>query len=43
MVEYVKSIHKEPVWDCNVANVGSRRTAERVGFEILAEHAFYKV
>ncbi len=43
MVEYVKSIHKEPVWDCNVANVGSRRTAERVGFEIMAEHAFYKV
>ena len=43
MVEYVKNIHKVPVWDCNVANVGSRRTAERVGFEIMAEHALYKV
>lgn len=43
MVAYVKSIHKEPVWDCNVANVGSRRTAENAGFAIVAEHAFYKV
>jgi len=43
MVAYVKSIHKEPVWDCNVANEGSRRTAENVGFEIMAEHAFYKM
>ena len=43
MVAYVKSIDKEPVWDCNVANVGSRRTAENVGFRIMAEHAFYKV
>lgn len=43
MVAYVKSIHKEPVWDCNVANVGSRRTAENVGFEIMTEHALYKI
>lgn len=43
MVEYVESIHKEPVWDCNVSNVGSRCTAEKVGFRIIAEHAFYKV
>ena len=43
MVAYVKSVHKEPVWDCNVANVGSRCTAEKVGFEIVAEHAFYKL
>lgn len=43
MVSYVKSIGKEPVWDCNATNVGSRRTAENVGFEIMAEHAFYKV
>ena len=43
MVAYVKSIHKEPVWDCNVANVGSRRTAENAGFKIVAEHAFYKI
>ena len=43
MVAYVKSIDKEPVWDCNVANEGSRRTAENVGFEIMAEHAFYKI
>lgn len=43
MVEYVKSIHKEPVWDCNVANEGSRRTAEKVGFEIMSEHVFHKI
>ncbi len=43
MVAYVKSIHREPVWDCNVANVGSRCTAENAGFTIVAEHAFYKV
>lgn len=43
MVEYVKSIHKEPVWDCNVSNVGSRCTAEKMGFKIIAEHAFYKI
>lgn len=43
MVEYVKSIHKEPVWDCIASNVGSRCTAEKVGFEIVGEHAFYRI
>lgn len=43
MVTYVKSIHKEPVWDCIVSNKGSRGTAEKAGFEIMAEHAYYKV
>ena len=43
MVAYVKSIHKEPVWDCNVSNIGSLRTAEKAGFCVVAEHAFYKV
>ena len=42
MVSYVKSIHKEPVWDCDAKNTGSRRTAEKVGFQVIAEHAYYK-
>lgn len=43
MVEYVRSIGKEPVWDCDQANAGSKATAEKVGFEVMAEHAYYKV
>lgn len=43
MIEYVKSIHKEPVWDCDASNTGSRCTAEKVGFGVIAEHAYYKV
>lgn len=43
MVSYVKSIHKEPVWDCDAKNTGSRRTAEKVGFRVIAEHSYYKV
>lgn len=43
MVAYVKSIQKEPVWDCDASNTGSRCTAEKVGFGIIAEHAYYKV
>ena len=42
MVEYALSIGKEPVWDCDVANTGSRATAERVGFEIVSKHVFFK-
>ena len=43
MVSYVRGIGKEPVWDCDQANAGSKATAERVGFEVMAEHAYYKV
>ena len=43
MVTYVKSIHKEPVWDCIASNMGSKSTAEKIGFSIIGEHAFYKV
>ena len=42
MAEYVLSIEKEPVWDCDAANVGSRATAERVGFEVVSQYAYYK-
>ena len=42
MTEYVLSIGKEPVWDCDTANVGSRATAERVGFEVVSRYACYK-
>ena len=42
MAEYVLSIGKEPVWDCNVTNAGSRATAERVGFEVVSQYAHYK-
>lgn len=41
MVAYVKSMQKEPVWDCNVSNKGSKATAEKVGFCVIAEHAFF--
>ena len=43
MVSYVRSVGKEPVWDCDQANAGSKATAEKVGFEVMAEHAYYKV
>lgn len=43
MVSYVRSIGKEPVWDCDQTNTGSKATAEKVGFEVMAEHAYYKV
>ena len=43
MVAYVKSIGKEPVWDCDAVNLGSKATAERVRFEVMAEHAYYKL
>ena len=43
MISYVKSIGKEPVWDCDQANTGSKATAEKVGFEVVAEHSYYKV
>ena len=43
MVAYVKSIGKEPVWDCDAVNAGSKATAEKVGFEVMAEHAYYKI
>nr|MBQ8252830.1 GNAT family N-acetyltransferase [Lachnospiraceae bacterium] len=43
MVSYVRSIGKEPVWDCDAANIGSKATAEKVGFEVMSEHAYYKV
>ena len=42
MAEYVLSIGKEPVWDCDAANAGSRATAERVGFEVVLQYAYYK-
>ena len=42
MAAYVKSIGKEPVWDCDGVNAGSKATAEKVGFEVMAEHAYYK-
>ena len=42
MTEYVLSIGKEPVWDCDAANVGSRATAERVGFEVASQYAYFK-
>ena len=42
MAEYVLSIGKEPVWDCDAANAGSRATAERVGFEVVSQYAYFK-
>ncbi len=42
IVEYVLSLGKEPVWDCDAANAGSRATAERVGFEVVSQHANYR-
>ncbi len=42
MTEYILSIGKEPVWDCDAANAGSRATAERVGFEVVTQYAYFK-
>ena len=33
MVHYVMSVGKEPVWGCHTTNIGSCKTAARVGFE----------
>ena len=43
MICYAKSIGKEPVWDCDKTNSGSKATAEKIGFKVMAEHAYYKV
>ncbi len=43
MAAYALSIGKEPVWDCEASNIGSRATAEKIGFKIVAEYAYYKV
>jgi len=43
MAEYVLNVGKEPVWDCDAANAGSRATAERAGFEVVSEYAYFKV
>lgn len=42
MAEYALSIGKEPVWDCDAANAGSRATAERIGFEVARQYAYFK-
>ena len=42
MTEYVLSIGKEPVWDCDAANEGSRATAEKVGFDVVSRYAYFK-
>lgn len=42
MAEYVLSIGKEPVWDCDAANAGSRATAERVGFKVVSQYVYFK-
>lgn len=42
MTEYILSIGKEPVWDCDAANAGSRATAESVGFEVVTQYAYFK-
>ena len=42
MAEYVLSIGKEPVWDCDAANAGSRATAEKVGFEVVSQYVYFK-
>jgi len=41
MAAYVRNIGKEPVWDCDAVNTGSKATAEKVGFEVMARHAYY--
>lgn len=42
MVLYTLSQGKIPQWECNISNIGSAKTAEKVGFIITDKHSFYK-
>ena len=43
MVQYVLDTGKRPVWECYTDNIGSRRTAERIGFVLEKKFSFFKV
>lgn len=42
MVQHVLKVGRTPVWQCQVSNVGSRRTAEKIGFRIIKTHSVLK-
>lgn len=41
MIKHILSINKKPVWECDIHNMGSCRTAKRVGFEIIETHPYF--
>ena len=42
MVQYILEQHKTPVWECHTGNIGSRHTAEKIGFHVQKTHPFFK-
>lgn len=43
LIEYCITNGLEPVWSCNSANVGSRRLAEKLGFEEAKRVPYYRL
>lgn len=41
MIQYILEEHKKPAWECHTGNIGSRHTAEKVGFQIQNVHSFF--
>ncbi|MDY4609824.1 MAG: GNAT family N-acetyltransferase [Sphaerochaetaceae bacterium] len=42
MIQYVLQEGRLPVWQCQVSNAGSHRTAERLGFQIAKTHSVFR-
>lgn len=42
MAQYVLQTGRRPVWQCQVSNEGSRRTAEKIGFQITKTHSVFR-
>ncbi len=43
MIDYCLKNERIPVWACRKGNTGSCRLAEKMGFEPVKEHAYYKL
>lgn len=43
LIDYCLEKGYEPIWSCRLENTGSYRLAQRLGFEPVLFHPFYKV
>ena len=41
MIDYTYEVGAQPVWGCAIENMGSRKTAESIGFVLAGKHAIY--
>ncbi len=42
MIQYVLEVGKTPTWECHMGNLGSKHTAEKVGFVFKKSYPFFK-